>query len=61
MTDQPFAAAPVDEEDDAGQRYADQVNAPLSQEMLEALRAELQSEERAQFRKPRRREQENGG
>lgn len=57
MTDQHFAAAPVDEEGDAGQRYADQVNAPLSRETLEALRAELQSEERARFRKPRRREQ----
>lgn len=61
MTDQPFAAAPVGEKDDASQRYADKVNAPLSRETLEALRAELQSEERAQFRKPRRREQENGG
>ena len=61
MTDQPSAAAPVDEEEDGGQRYADKVNAPLSRETLEALRAELQSEEFARFRKPRRREQENGG
>lgn len=47
-------------DDDAGQRYADKVNAPLSREMLEALQAELQSEEHARFRKPRRREQEDG-
>lgn len=44
------------EDDDAP--YAHQVNAPLPQEMLEALRAELQSEERARFRKPRRSKQE---
>lgn len=44
-------------DNDAGQRYADKVNAPLSRETLEALRAELQSEERARFRKPCRREQ----
>lgn len=60
MTDQPSAAAPVDEEEDAGQRYANKVNTPLSRETLEALQAELQSEERARFRKPRRREQGNG-
>lgn len=36
------------------QSYADKVNTPLSQETLEALRAELQSEEYARFRKPRR-------
>ncbi len=34
---------------DDGQRYADQVNAPLTQETLEALRAALASEERARF------------
>lgn len=58
MTDQPSAAAPVDEEEDGGQRYANQVNAPLSRETLEALRNELESEEYARFRKPRRRERE---
>ncbi len=47
-----------DKETEDGQRYADKVNAPLSRETLEALRAELQSEERARFRKPRRREQD---
>lgn len=34
--------------------YADEVNAPLSRETLEALRAELQSEEYARFRSSRR-------
>lgn len=41
------------EDDDAP--YAHQVNAPLPQEMLEALRAELQSEECTRFRSPSRR------
>lgn len=58
MTDQLSAASSVDEEEDGGQRYANKVNAPLSRETLEALRAELQSEERARFRKSRQREQE---
>lgn len=42
---------------DDGQRYADQVNAPLTRETLEALRAALASEEHARFRRIRR----NGG
>lgn len=60
MTDQLSTASSVDEEEDGGKRYAGEVNAPLSRETLEALRAELQSEERARLRKPRRREQLNG-
>lgn len=54
MADGPDATD--EENEDAGQRYADKVNAPLSRETLEALRAELQSEEYARFRKPRRSE-----
>ncbi|ACU71880.1 hypothetical protein Caci_2971 [Catenulispora acidiphila DSM 44928] len=38
-------------DDDVGQRYADKVNAPLSQETLEALRVGLASEEHARFRR----------
>lgn len=46
-------------EDDAGQRYADMVNAPLSRETLEALRAALASKERARFR-PLRHQRKTG-
>lgn len=41
-------------DDDGGQRYADMVNAPLSREMLEALRDALASEKPARFRRVRR-------
>lgn len=58
MADGPDVTGEEDE-DDGGQRYADKVNAPLPQETLEALRAELQSEEYARFRKPQRRKRES--
>ena len=48
-----FESADVEEDDD-GQSYTDKVNAPLSREALEALRAELESEEYARSRSPRR-------
>lgn len=46
-------------DDDAGQRYADKVNEPLSLEALEALRAALASEERARFQ-PLRHQRKTG-
>lgn len=46
--------------DDAGQRYADKVNAPLSRETLEVLRAELESEEHARYRRASRRDKATG-
>lgn len=48
-----YAAAAVENEEDDGQRYADQVNAPLSRETLEALQAALASEECARYQRPR--------
>lgn len=49
-----MTAGEAPEEEGDGRRYADEVNAPLSRETLEALRAELESEEHARFRRARR-------
>lgn len=45
-----------DEEEDDSPTYAEQVNAPLSPETIEALRQALESGEYARFRRPRKNE-----
>lgn len=47
-------------DDDASRRYVDKVNAPLSRETLEALRAALSSEEYARYRRARPRDGSGG-
>lgn len=52
-----YTEAAVESEEDDDQQYADQVNAPLSLEVIAALRAQLESGEYARYRSPRRGEQ----
>jgi len=47
---------PDADEEDADNRYADTVNAPLVPETLEALRKALESGEYARYRRPRKTE-----
>lgn len=54
MTAPDEATAVVEDEGDAGQCYVDKVNAPLSPEVIAALRAQLESGEYARYRSPRR-------
>lgn len=50
--------APTSAGEDDGQRYANEVSAPLSPEVIAALRAQLESGEYARYHSPRRGEQE---